>query len=69
MPQKDVENWRELCRAAFGGKDPNALLEVVRELNRESRRGGQEERTFEKGNGCSQAVEDGGSVNKYRGNG
>ncbi len=69
MPQKDVENWRELCRAAFGRKDPNALLEVVRELNRESQQEGQEKRTLEKGNRSSQAVEDGESVNKHRGNG
>jgi len=28
------KNWRELCNAALGAKDPDELLKIVQELNR-----------------------------------
>jgi hypothetical protein len=29
MTVRDEEHWRELCRAAFSARDPNALLQVI----------------------------------------
>jgi hypothetical protein len=67
MSQKDVENWQELCRAAFGGRDPKALLEVIRELNRGSQHEEQGDRSLKKGNSCARALEDVGSLHKQPG--
>lgn len=34
MAEGERKNWRELCHAALGAKDPDELLKIVQELNR-----------------------------------
>jgi hypothetical protein len=33
MAEKERKNWRELCNAALGARDPDELLKIVQELN------------------------------------
>ena len=33
MAQGERRNWRELCKAALGAKDPDELLKILQELN------------------------------------
>jgi hypothetical protein len=33
MAEREHKNWRELCNAALGAKDPDELLKIVQELN------------------------------------
>ena len=32
MAERGSKNWRELCKAALGAKDPDELLNIVQEL-------------------------------------
>jgi hypothetical protein len=34
VAEGERKNWRELCHAALGAKDPDELLKIVQELNR-----------------------------------
>lgn len=34
MADGERKNWRELCKAALGARDPDELLKIVQELNR-----------------------------------
>jgi hypothetical protein len=33
MAQGERKNWRELCKAALGAKDPDELLKILQDLN------------------------------------
>ena len=33
MAQGERKNWRELCKAALGARDPDELLKILQELN------------------------------------
>jgi hypothetical protein len=33
MAQGERKNWRELCKAALGAKDPDELLKILQALN------------------------------------
>jgi hypothetical protein len=33
MAERERKNWRELCHAALGPRDPDELLKTVQELN------------------------------------
>jgi len=34
VAEGERKNWRELCNAALGATDPDALLKILQELNR-----------------------------------
>ncbi len=34
MSERRAKNWRELCNAALGARDPDELMQIVQELNR-----------------------------------
>jgi len=38
MAERERKNWRELCKAALGAKDPDELLKIVQELNQALKR-------------------------------
>ena len=46
MVERERKNWRELCNAALGAKDPDELLKIVQELNRALKREEQVRRDF-----------------------
>jgi hypothetical protein len=46
MAEREGKNWRELCNAALGAKDPDELLKIVQELNQALKREGQVRRDF-----------------------
>jgi hypothetical protein len=46
MAEGERKNWRELCKAALGAKDPDELLKIVQELNRVLKREEQVRRDF-----------------------
>jgi hypothetical protein len=41
MAERERKNWRELCYAALGAKDPDDLLKIVHERNPTLKREGQ----------------------------
>jgi hypothetical protein len=46
MAERERRNWRELCYAALGAKDPDELLKIVQELNQALKREEQVRRDF-----------------------
>ncbi|MGA8428429.1 MAG: hypothetical protein WB729_01310 [Candidatus Sulfotelmatobacter sp.] len=46
MAERKHRNWRELCYAALGAKDPDELLKIVQELNQALKREEQVRRDF-----------------------
>jgi hypothetical protein len=46
MAERECKNWRELCNAALGAKDPDELLKIVQELNQALKREEQVRRDF-----------------------
>jgi hypothetical protein len=46
MAETERKNWRELCNAALGAKDPDELLKIVQELNQALKREEQVRRDF-----------------------
>jgi hypothetical protein len=46
MARTERKNWRELCNAALGAKDPDELLKIVQELNQALKREEQVRRDF-----------------------
>ena len=46
MARAERKNWRELCNAALGAKDPDELLRIVQELNQALKREEQVRRDF-----------------------
>jgi hypothetical protein len=44
--ERESKNWRELCNAALGAKDPDELLKIVQELNQALKREEQVRRDF-----------------------
>jgi hypothetical protein len=46
MAEREGKNWRELCNAALGAKDPDELLKIVQELNQALKREEQVRRDF-----------------------
>jgi hypothetical protein len=46
MAELQRRNWRELCSAALGAKDPDELLQIVQELNKVLKREEQVRRDF-----------------------
>jgi hypothetical protein len=46
MAETERRNWRELCYAALGAKDPDELLNIVQELNQALKREEQVRRDF-----------------------
>jgi len=46
VAEGERKNWRELCNAALGAKDPDELLKIVQELNRVLKREEQVRRDF-----------------------
>lgn len=34
MPSDEVNDWRDLCRAAITEKDPEKLMAIIEKLNR-----------------------------------
>jgi hypothetical protein len=46
MAETERKNWRELCSAALGAKDPDELLNIVQELNQALKREEQVRRDF-----------------------
>jgi hypothetical protein len=46
MAQGERKNWRELCKAALGTKDPDELLKILQELNQALKREEQVRRDF-----------------------
>jgi hypothetical protein len=46
MAQGERKNWRELCKAALGAKDPDDLLKILQELNQALKREEQVRRDF-----------------------
>jgi hypothetical protein len=46
MAERERKNWRELCNAALGAKDPDELLKIVQELNQALKREEQVRRDF-----------------------
>jgi len=46
MVERERKNWRELCNAALGAKDPDELLKIVQELNQALKREEQVRRDF-----------------------
>jgi hypothetical protein len=49
------KNWRELCKAALGAKDPDELLKIVQELNRALKQEEQVRRDFREHMGANRA--------------
>ena len=46
MAEAERKNWRELCHAALGAKDPDELLKIVQQLNQVLKREEQVRRDF-----------------------
>ncbi len=46
MPETERKNWRELCKAALGARDPDELLHIVQELTKALKREEQVRRDF-----------------------
>jgi hypothetical protein len=46
MPASEHKNWRELCYAALGARNPDELLQIVQELNKALKREEQVRRDF-----------------------
>jgi len=46
MAKLERKNWRELCHAALGAKDPDELLKIVQQLNQALKREEQVRRDF-----------------------
>jgi len=46
MAERERKNWRELCNAALGAKDPDELLKIIQELNQALKREEQVRRDF-----------------------
>jgi hypothetical protein len=46
MAEAEHKNWRELCNAALGARDPDELLHIVQELNKVLKREEQVRRDF-----------------------
>ena len=46
MAERERKNWRELCNAALGARDPDELLKIVQELNQALKREEQVRRDF-----------------------
>jgi hypothetical protein len=46
MAERERKNWRELCYAALGAKDPDELLKIVQDLNQALKREEQVRRDF-----------------------
>jgi hypothetical protein len=46
MSEGEHKNWRELCNAALGARDPDELLHIVQELNKVLKREEQVRRDF-----------------------
>jgi len=46
MAERERRNWRELCYAALGAKDPDESLKIVQELNQALKREEQVRRDF-----------------------
>ena len=46
MAERERKNWRDLCEAALGAKDPDELLRIVQELNQALKREEQVRRDF-----------------------
>ena len=46
MAQGERKNWRELCKAALGAKDPDEVLKILQELNQALKREEQVRRDF-----------------------
>lgn len=51
-------NWRELCSAALGAKDPDELLKIVQELNKVLKREEQVRRDFREASGANKPPEE-----------
>jgi hypothetical protein len=46
MAERERKNWRDLCNAALGAKDPDELLKILQELNQALKREEQVRRDF-----------------------
>jgi hypothetical protein len=46
MAERGRRNWRDLCNAALGAKDPDELMKIVQELNQALKREEQVRRDF-----------------------
>ena len=55
MAEGGRKNWRELCKAALGAKDPDELLKIVQELNRALKQEEQVRRDFREHMGANRA--------------
>jgi hypothetical protein len=49
MASGERKNWRELCKAALGAKDPDELLKILQELNQAVKHEEQIRRDFREG--------------------
>jgi hypothetical protein len=49
MAPGERKNWRELCKAALGAKDPDELLKILQELNQAVKHEEQIRRDFREG--------------------
>ncbi|MGA2354189.1 MAG: hypothetical protein ABSG02_06815 [Terriglobales bacterium] len=59
MVEKQHKNWRELCNAALGARDPDELLHIVQELNKVLKREEQVRRDFRE---AMQAIKSAGEI-------
>ena len=55
MAQGERKNWRELCKAALGAKDPDELLKILQELNQALKHEEQIRRDFREAMRANQA--------------
>ena len=46
MAEGARKNWRDLCSAALGARDPDELLKIIQELNKALKREEQVRRDF-----------------------
>ena len=58
MAKEDRKNWRQLCNAALGARDPDELMKIVQELNKALKREEQVRRDFREAGGANGSPEE-----------
>jgi hypothetical protein len=56
MAGREHRNWRELCKAALGAKDPDELLKIAQELNQALKHEEQVRRDFREAMNANKAA-------------
>ena len=56
MAERERKNWRELCNAALGAKDPDELLQIVQELKQALKHEEQVRRDFREAMSANKAA-------------